>query len=253
MLRKAVEVATENMQRLYELSGGVKQDLEKGAFREFFVASLLRPLIPSHFGVGSGVVVSAYGQQSRQTDLIIYDHRGVPPILLAGERGIFPIDSVLAVVEVKSTLVASHYRSLVEAARRFLPPDMDPNGLPIVIPGKLVGGAAAQPQTIWPLFGVFAYTSDAPEKDEFERLQEQVPDHKGCVRLIGVLDKGVWSAYRGTPFRSQRPGDNSVDFLLSLLNRLEETANSRGDLPSSRVAGTERLSTSPAGDYSPST
>jgi hypothetical protein len=229
MLKQAIEVATDYMGRLYELSGGVKQDVEKGAFREFFVASLIRPLMPSHFGVGSGVVVAVNGQQSRQTDVIIYDRRLLPPILLAGERGVFPIDSVLAVVEVKSTLAASHYSGLVDAARRFVPPDIHVNGLPIAIPGRLAGDAA-RPMTIWPLFSVFAYTSDAPQKDELERLQEQAPDHNNSIRLIGVLDKGVWSFEKEQwlPFRSSVPGDNSVKFFFSLLNPLEDTAKSRG-------------------------
>lgn len=230
MLKRVIELATENMQRLYELSGDVKQDVEKGAFREFLVASLIRPLMPAHFGVGSGIVVSSTGQQSRQTDVVIYDRRLLPPVFLAGDRGIFPIDGVLAVVEVKSTLVASHYVSLVDAARRFLPPNMDPAGLSIATPGRLLDNAG-RPQATWPLFSVFAYTSDAKQKDELERLQEQVPDHKNCVRLIGVLDKGVWCCEGDNwiPFGSSCQTDNSVRFFGKLLNRLEETAKSRGE------------------------
>jgi hypothetical protein len=53
------------MRKLYDLSGGVEHDGEKGAFREFFVASLVRLLMPAHFGFGAGVVVSVSGQQSR--------------------------------------------------------------------------------------------------------------------------------------------------------------------------------------------
>jgi hypothetical protein len=128
--------------------------------------------MPAHFGIGSGIVVSSSGQQSRQTDVIIYDGRPLPPVLLAGDRGIFPIDSVLAVIEVKSTLVAPHYASLVDAAQRFLPPNMSPAGLRIATPGRLLD-EVGRPQATWPLFSVFAYTSDAKQRDELERLQEQ--------------------------------------------------------------------------------
>jgi hypothetical protein len=119
MLRDVIIAAAENMARLYELSGGVAHDGEKGAFREFFLAEIIRPFVPKHFGVGSGVIVDAYGNQSKQSDVVIYDNQLIPPILLSGDRGIFPIDSVLVVVEVKSTLKSSHYKTLVEAGRRI--------------------------------------------------------------------------------------------------------------------------------------
>ena len=219
MLRKAIIAATQNMMRLYELSGGVSHDGEKGAFREFFMAELIRPCLPRHFGVGSGVVVDAYGHQSKQTDIIIHDHRLIPPILLSGDRGIFPIDSVLAVIEVKSTLKASHYEALVEAARRLAPDS--PSGLRIARPGTREGN-----KTTYPLCAVFGYTADA-DRDEFERLEEQVPGGSQYVRLVGVLDKGVWSLSGGSHRRNDA-GENAVRFLALLLNRLEDTADSRG-------------------------
>lgn len=148
--------------------------------------------MPQHFGVGSGVVEDYKGRQSKQTDIIIYDKRLMQPVLLAGDRGIFPIDSVLCVIEVKSELKASHYKDIVEAARYFYPiSEENPKGLHIVRPGELVS-EEGQPQAIYPLFSVFAYRSDA-DRDEIERLEEQVPGGSYYVRVIGILNKGVWS------------------------------------------------------------
>ena len=125
VLKQAIQNATENLCRSYEPTGGVAHDGEKGAFREFFVAQLIRPLLPHHYGVGSGVVVASDGAQSRQTDVLIFDRRRLPPILLAGDRGLFPIDSVLAAIEVKSEIRAGHYSPLVDAARRLALADSD--------------------------------------------------------------------------------------------------------------------------------
>ena len=36
LLIKSISTYTQNMKNLYELSGGVEHDGEKGAFREFF-------------------------------------------------------------------------------------------------------------------------------------------------------------------------------------------------------------------------
>jgi len=228
MLIEAIRAVTKNMCAMYELSGGVEQDVEKGAFREFFVAQLIRPFMPPHFGIGSGVLVDYYERQSRQSDVIIYDRRLLPPILLAGDRGIFPIDSVLAVIEVKSCLKASDYSLLEDASRRVSPYSEDnPQGLHIKTKARTPNGKAR-----YPLYAVFAYTSDAIHKDEAERLEEQVPNSYNFIRLICVLDKGVWS-YNEAKEKCMRHNDVedeniSVRFLLQLLNKLEDVAEQRG-------------------------
>lgn len=227
MLKRSIETYTKNMINFYELSGGVDHDGEKGAFREFFVTQLIKPLMPQHFGVGSGVVEDFKGNQSKQTDIIIYDKRLLQPTLLAGDRGIFPIDSVLCVIEVKSELKAYHYRDIAEAARYFYPTsEENPNGLHIARPGKLRGDKG-QPQAFYPLFSVFAYRSDA-DRDEIERLDEQVPNGSYYIRVIGILNKGVWSSKK-EKYLDKNKINNSFIFLISILDCLEETASSRGE------------------------
>ncbi len=222
MLRQAIENATEHLYRSYELTGGVAHDGEKGAFREFFVAQLIRPLLPHQFAVGSGVVVAADGAQSRQTDVLIFDRRLLPPILLAGDRGLFPIDSVLAAIEVKSEIRACHYPQLADAARRLAPRDTrSPSGMMIATPGTL-----ANNETIYPLCAAFAYKSDA-NRDEFERLDEQNPGGSEFLRMICVLDKGLWIHGQEAQL-SQDRHINAVQFIVNLLNKLEDVANSRG-------------------------
>lgn len=230
MLRKAIKAATQNMRELYELSGGMKHPGEKGAFREFFIAQLVRPLLPLHYGIGSGVVVDADGQQSRQSDLIIYDRRLLPPILVGGDRGLFPIDSVLAVVEVRSILKRSDYKNLVDAARRLSPrTEENANGLRIATPGCLQG-EDGRPQAKYPLCSLFAYTSNA-KRDEAERLKGKVPGGMYYLRLIGVLDKGVWCFNETSNVMEHRDvtkEDISVEYMKLLLDRIEKAADSRG-------------------------
>jgi hypothetical protein len=70
-----------------------------------------------------------------------------------------------------------------------------------------------------------------PRKDELVRLEEQIPDHKNCIRLIGVLDKGVWSIENEQWIGKMDSVSvhNGIGIFLSLLNRLENTAQSRGE------------------------
>jgi len=49
-LKEAIEVATENLEKLYELAGGLKHQGETGSLREYFVSQLILPFIPTHFG-----------------------------------------------------------------------------------------------------------------------------------------------------------------------------------------------------------
>jgi hypothetical protein len=223
-LRDVVLTRIRHMKRLYRLSGGVRHDGEKGAFREFFVAELLRPMLPDHFGLGSGVVIEKNGRQSPQVDVIIYDRRLLPPVMLAGDRGIYPIDSVLAVCEVKSRLKATHYGQILKAAGHFQSPACHPDGLGIATPFK------DPKRAHWPLFAVFAYKSDAKDKSEPDRLKEktQAAHDARTVQLITVLDKGLWVDL-GNGLQEE-PDKSNIGplFLVHLLNRLEEVAEVRG-------------------------
>ncbi len=220
MLRRVIMNATEHLRSSYELSGGVEHDGEKGGFREFFLANFLKPLLPHQFGVGSGVVVDFNSQQSKQTDVIIYDRRKLPPLMLAGDRGLFPIDSVLCTIEVKSCLKAEHFGQLVDAAKLVASPHGV--GLRIATPGNNPNG-----DTTYPLCAAFAYTSDARFKDEFARLEEQSPGGSEYLRVLCVLDKGIW-IQNAAPRLSPILGENATEFVLAIFNRLEDVSASRG-------------------------
>ncbi|MFA6925295.1 MAG: DUF6602 domain-containing protein [Bacteroidales bacterium] len=82
----------------------LEHKLTKGELRELFVNDLLVNFITSQFSIGTGVVVDSYGNASRQTDIIIYDNRILPPIIKNSNLGTYPLESVLAIIEVKSVL-----------------------------------------------------------------------------------------------------------------------------------------------------
>ena len=82
----------------------LKHELTKGELKELFVSRVLRSFLPSQFDIGSGIVVNSEGQNSRQTDIIIYDNRILPPFIREQNIGVFPAHSVIATVEIKTTL-----------------------------------------------------------------------------------------------------------------------------------------------------
>ncbi len=78
--------------------------LTKGELRELFISEILRAFLTKQFDVGSGVVINQKGFQSNQIDIIIYDNRILPPFIREQHLGIYPAESVLATIEVKSNL-----------------------------------------------------------------------------------------------------------------------------------------------------
>lgn len=232
MLKQTIEIATKRLEDLYKLVDVIEHKGEQGIFRELFISQLIHPLLPFQFGIGSGIVIDKTLKQSRQCDLIIYDRRLLPPILVAEGRGIFPIDSVLAVVEIKSKLKAQDYRQFSDAARRLSPGNKE--SLHIYTDGKIENrdnkSGRIRYQAIYPLYAAFAYTSSSAES-EVDRLFKFAPDHENSIRLIGVLDKGIWwfnkDKWESEPNKNEI--ENSTKFLMYLLNKLTDTANSRGD------------------------
>jgi hypothetical protein len=74
----------------------------KGALRETLVRDFLLPLLPPQLAVGHGVVVTARNDQSTEQDVVVFNRSVVPPVLLDPQTGLFPLESVLYAVEVKS-------------------------------------------------------------------------------------------------------------------------------------------------------
>jgi len=97
----------------------LEHKLTKGQIREVFLQGLLRHFLPEYLGVGSGIIINTKGHQSKQTDIVIYDSRILPPLLVAGDPNIFPIEAVVSVVEVKSQLTLPELRKTEEAARQL--------------------------------------------------------------------------------------------------------------------------------------
>ena len=77
---------------------------EKGAGNEEALRSIVRSFVPERFGVGTGFVIDKNGTPSRQCDIIIYEKQQYPSLFSMTSLHMFPVDIVLATIEVKTTL-----------------------------------------------------------------------------------------------------------------------------------------------------
>jgi len=91
--------------------------LGKGELRELFVTELISNWLTSQYSVTSGFIVDIQGNQSKQTDIIIYDSTLLPPFIKQSNLGVVPIECVLATIEVKSFLDKSELINSEENAK----------------------------------------------------------------------------------------------------------------------------------------
>lgn len=77
---------------------------EYGVYRERAVHELLRLYTPDQFGIGTGFIITNQGGTSTQCDLVIFDRLMAPGIVTDSHQAFFPVESVVAVGEVKSDL-----------------------------------------------------------------------------------------------------------------------------------------------------
>lgn len=161
----------------------------KGTVLEILVGQLFRPLLPADIGIGTGQIIESYtGRLSGQIDIILYDRSILPPILLDEKLGIFPIESVLYTIEVKTTLTASDLKLAHDCAE-----DLYRNfGY---LPGLRHEGEVVEKHRLEKLRSVvFALKTDlsgnkSNEAERYKRLYQDGPAH---IRAICVADREYW-------------------------------------------------------------
>src|SRR5208282_737330 len=106
---------------LAEIEGRLPHKGLRGRFRELLIDNILAPWLPPYAQCGTGMIIAAENRvrQATQDDIIIYDRSLVPPVLASSSHapeGVFLYNSVLARVEVKSTLTKADVGDFVSSS-----------------------------------------------------------------------------------------------------------------------------------------
>ena len=113
----ALEVALE---RDAERAGLLSHGTSIGTAREFLIQGVLRSLLPSCVRIGAGMILDGSNDQvSKQIDIILFDSR-TPAFEIHDGLGLYPVEGVLATIEVKSTLTKRTLREALENCRSVL-------------------------------------------------------------------------------------------------------------------------------------
>lgn len=223
LLRAKIKSAITQARAAAELShSGVK-----GRILEILIGNLFAPLLPADIGVGTGQITDSYsGKLSRQIDIILYNKAILPPILIDREVGIFPIESVLYTVEVKTTLTSTELRSAHQCARElskdffYRPGRTDQNG-------KEVHHKIEKLRSV-----VFALNSDLTGTGitEAQRYRDLYGDDDAFLRAICVAERDYWyddgNFWMG--FRNEPDFAEVLAFIGAVSNTYRSVSDSRG-------------------------
>lgn len=89
-----------------------------GKFKEILLDKLISPLLNKKYSTGTGKIIDYNGKKSKEIDICIYSTSLHPPIFFdkKSNSGLFPMESVLSCIEVKSSLTK---KNIQEAYERF--------------------------------------------------------------------------------------------------------------------------------------
>lgn len=216
-------------------SGMIEHSGLKGRLREIVVEELVKPFLNPHIRAATGTIVDPHGKQSRQVDVILYDEQITPPILFSEREGVIPCHSVVATIEVKSSLTRTELKSAVENARSVKLLSYDYGNIPLsgevglrhlfdaellkLLPeGETKDSLKLALTTISsPACYVFAFTSDLALGDgsqvEAARLREVVDETNNTGQPIKIPISGLCVADRAFHYcRSIEPTSNTPVF-----------------------------------------
>jgi hypothetical protein len=174
----------------------VAHEGERGRENEAVLARILEALVPQRYGIGSGLLIDTSDHYSRQTDIVVFDQSDEPAVLAQTTQILFPIESVLACIEVKTTLRGNDLSDCFEKARQMRqdlkPSRRYPNG------------------SKHPLFIVLAYRAGQKPETIAKKLEECPPDDR--PDLLCVVQQGLLMGSDG----SIREGSEALDVGLAL-------------------------------------
>jgi hypothetical protein len=196
----------------------------RGQLREILIRDLFRPLLPADVGLGTGEIVTANDKHSKQQDVVIYDRWILPPLLFEQNVGLFPVESVLYTIEVKSILTSRGLRTSHASCREMQEFTY--------LPGKHDDGNPPVPHVIRPaIHTVFAFGSDQKRIGEGCRYDQIRGPDPPAIAAICVVGKGYWYWGKDKWIEWSRTGalEEVVGFIAGVLNTYRGIIAARGE------------------------
>lgn len=160
-----------------------------GQFREIVLSKMLVPILPPEVKCGTGKLTDMNGKLTKQIDIILYSKQILPPSLYDEKNGIFPVESCLYSIEVKSTVTSQELKLAIENARSI-------RKLSLLPTTHLVAGDEITKPTVFPITALFGFSSDLSGngKNDLDRYREwdEKADEDPAIGVICIRGKGYW-------------------------------------------------------------
>lgn len=195
----------------------------KGHIREIALTNMFKPILPLGVDIGNGKIIDYTGNQSREIDIIIYTKKILAPILYDIKFGIFPIESCLYSIEVKSKITSSEIKDTISKALKL-------RSLKYIY--EKYG------QFISPVIpAIYAFDTDLEldGKSEIDRYKEcdELFYEDPIIPVICVARRGYWwFNQREKIWTFHLPSaefDEVIDFLGGVINTVPDIISKRGE------------------------
>lgn len=97
----------------FEVNKHITHQGIKGGLNEIGLSLLMKDIIPQKYKIVRGLIENSKGQQSNETDIIIYDDEILPPYV-KDDLAFIPVEAVKYVFEVKSKLNATELKTTID-------------------------------------------------------------------------------------------------------------------------------------------
>ncbi|TCL01621.1 hypothetical protein BXY66_2937 [Shimia isoporae] len=87
-------------------------------YRERLLENLLKTFLPRHIETGTGFIIGRKGDTSTQVDIVLFDADETPKVEDAAFRRFYPLETIVAVGEVKSSLKKSEIVNVLKKLRK---------------------------------------------------------------------------------------------------------------------------------------
>lgn len=175
--------------------------LDRGAQREEAVREFLREKLPRRYGVSKGFIVSSDGVQSEQCDVIIYDAHTSPVFYSNVDQEVFPVETVYAVIQVKSRLTPTELDNAIKNIASFkLMPREDVTSVPV---GPVGGIPLHYDESLNPKLGAlisyslgadYENATGAPARIISKICERPIPER---IDITCVIDRALILPLRG--------------------------------------------------------
>ena len=205
-----------------------------GRLREIVLHQLIEPLLNNNYSIGNGKIIDYDGNISSEIDICIYSKNLHPPIFFStnDKLGLFPIESVLKTIEVKSVF---NMRNLKDTFTKFNNLDQKLICTPALHDEN---NYAIPTHFIKPHYSLFAFDINLknynPEKileiySDIDENWETLP----LISSICIANKGwLCNTQQGwihKAYSDNNTNDEIVGFLTTMINDLPRIELSRGN------------------------